>query len=66
MGTYGQVASDEYKSLELRALAGTGARVELVRGPAVSAALGLAYMFEHEQTLDGSETDHHAYAVRHG
>ena len=57
--TYGQAASDEYKSLELRALAGTGARVELVRGPAVSAAVGLAYMFEHEQTLDGSVTDHH-------
>lgn len=62
--TYGQVASDEYKSLELRALAGTGARVELVTGPAVSAAVGLAYMFEHERTvpnagLDGVVSDSH-------
>jgi hypothetical protein len=62
--TYGQVASDEYKSLALRALAGTGGRVELLTGPAVSAAVGLAYMFEHEETIgeggtEGVTSDNH-------
>ena len=61
--TYGQVASDEYKSLAVRALAGTGGRLELVRGPAVSAAVGLAYMFEHEETLASVVTDSHRASV---
>lgn len=46
--TFGQVATDEFKSLQVRGLAGTGPRFELVTGPAVSAAFGVLYMFEHE------------------
>jgi hypothetical protein len=43
--------------LQLRALAGTGPRFEIISGPAVSAAVGVTYMFEHEAvTVEGSDT----------
>jgi len=47
--TFGQIATDRFKRLKLRGLAGTGPRLSLVQGPAVSAAVGLAYMFEAEE-----------------
>lgn len=53
--TYGQIATDRFKRLKLRALAGTGPRMSLVQGPAVNVAFGLSYMFESEE-LNGSET----------
>jgi len=53
--TFGQIATDRFKRLKLRGLGGTGPRMALVQGAAVSVALGLAYMFETEE-LNGSET----------
>jgi hypothetical protein len=54
--TFGQVASDQFKDLQLRGLAGTGARIAILDGAAVSAAVGLAYMFEHEAvTQEGTD-----------
>ncbi len=47
--TYGQVASDRFKRLRLRALAGTGPRFQLLDGEAGSLAVAVSYMFEHEQ-----------------
>jgi hypothetical protein len=47
--TFGQVATDRFKRLKLRALAGMGPRIALVQGPAVSVAWGLAYMLENEE-----------------
>ena len=46
--TYGQVATDRFKRLSLRALGGTGPRFALVDGPAVAFALALSYMYERE------------------
>ena len=51
---YVQVATDRFKRLPLRALAGTGPRFTLVEGPAVAFAVGLSYMFEREML---NETD---------
>lgn len=53
--TYGQIATDRFKRLKLRGLAGAGPRMSLVQGPAVSVALGLSYMFETEE-LNGSDS----------
>ena len=47
--TYGQVASDRFKRLRLRGLAGTGPRFRLLDGEAGSLAVAVSYMFEHEQ-----------------
>ncbi len=61
--TFGQIATDRFKRLKLRGLGGTGPRLSLVQGSAVSVALGLAYMFETEELnssdslADGGATD---------
>jgi hypothetical protein len=61
--TFGQVATDRFKRLKLRGLAGMGPRLSLVQGPAVSVAWGLAYMFETEELnttsglADSGQTD---------
>ena len=52
--TYTQAASDRFRRLSLRVLAGTGPRFEIVPGPAVSFAVGLSYLFEHEALRTGS------------
>lgn len=54
---FGQVSTAKTKRLDLRALAGTGPRFALVPGPAVSAHLGVAYMFEHELVQDDGQAD---------
>lgn len=45
---FGQVAHDDIKTIELRGLGGAGIRFEFLPGPAVIAAMGIAYMFEYE------------------
>ncbi|MCB9730490.1 MAG: DUF481 domain-containing protein [Deltaproteobacteria bacterium] len=47
--TYAQVAQDRFRRLSLRVLGGTGPRFDLIEGPAVSLALGISYMLEHER-----------------
>ena len=47
--TFGQIATDRFKRLALRGLAGTGIRYDIVEGPAVGFAVAAAYMFEREQ-----------------
>lgn len=55
--TYAQVATDRFKRLALRALAGTGPRYDIVEGPAVGLAVGLSYMFEREVLNETSFAD---------
>jgi hypothetical protein len=50
--TWVQGASNRFKRLGFRGLAGTGPRFELVRGEAFTMALGIHYMFEHETLRD--------------
>jgi hypothetical protein len=47
--TYAQAAQDRFRRLTLRVLGGTGPRFDFIEGNAVSLALGLAYMLEHER-----------------
>ncbi|MEZ4266693.1 MAG: DUF481 domain-containing protein [Myxococcota bacterium] len=69
--TYAQAAQDRFRRLSLRVLGGTGPRFDFIEGNAVSLALGLSYMLEHErlsstELSDGttdpgvSETNHRA------
>lgn len=60
--TYGQVASDRFKRLRLRALGGTGPRVSLYRDASVDLAAALSYMFEHER-LNNATSGADALAV---
>ena len=46
--TYTQAATDRFRRMALRALAGAGPRFALVEGPAVAFAVALSYMFERE------------------
>lgn len=55
--TFTQVSHDAFTRLTLRALVGTGARLDFVRGPAVGFSWGLAYMFEHEELATGAFAD---------
>lgn len=59
---------DRSRRLTLRALTGAGPRLLLVRTPAWEAALGTAYMFEHEEldlpagAVHASRTDAHRWS----
>jgi hypothetical protein len=55
--TYGQVATDRFRRLSLRGLAGTGPRFGLIEGPAVSFALAASYMFEREMLNESAFSD---------
>ncbi|MGM0576800.1 MAG: DUF481 domain-containing protein [Myxococcota bacterium] len=55
--TYAQVASDEFKRLAFRGLAGAGPRLTLLDGPDVSAAVAVSYMFEREALNEGDLAD---------
>ena len=46
--TYTQAATDRFRRVSIRALAGTGPRFEIIAGPAVALAVGVSYMFERE------------------
>jgi len=48
---------DEFRRLALRALVGTGPRIHLVRWKIFEAALGTAYMLEHERLGGGDQPD---------
>ena len=55
--TYGQVATNRFRRLSLRGLAGTGPRFGLIEGPAVSFALAASYMFEREMLSESEYSD---------
>ncbi len=55
--TYTQLAADQFKRLQMRVLGGTGPRLEIVSGPAVSLAVALSYMVEHEKFGSGDYVD---------
>jgi hypothetical protein len=44
---YGQIESDRFRRVTLRALAGTGPRVALLRRPGLEIHYGASYMYEH-------------------
>jgi len=62
---YVQVATDRFKRLPLRALAGTGGRLTLVEGPAVALSVGLSYMFEREMLNETAFIDSGAVHNHH-
>jgi len=51
---YGQLAHDEFRRINVRALAGTGARFTLSDGALGRLTLGTAYMLEHERFADSA------------
>lgn len=55
--TYTQVATDRFRRMSLRALAGAGPRLALVEGPAVAFAVAASYMFEREMLNEGDAAD---------
>ncbi|MGB0589872.1 MAG: DUF481 domain-containing protein [Myxococcota bacterium] len=55
--TYGQVATDRFRRLSLRGLAGTGPRFNLIDGPAVAFALAASYLFEREMLNERNFSD---------
>lgn len=55
--TYVQAAHDSIWRLRVRALAGAGPRLTLVRNEALNIAVGASYMFEHERLSVGEWDD---------
>lgn len=62
---FGQLASDRFKRMSLRALAGAGPRVRLFQNDNLDFALGAAYMFEREVLGESSEADSGATENNH-
>ncbi len=55
--TFLQVATDRFKRMAFRGLVGTGARYDIIEGPAVGLAVAALYMFEREVLGDSDYAD---------
>ena len=63
--TYGQIATDRFRRMSLRGLAGTGPRFSIIDGPAVAFALAASYMFEREMLGESEFSDSEAAYNNH-
>jgi hypothetical protein len=56
---------DEFRRLSLRAIAGGGPRIHVVQWGLLDAALGVAYMLEHERLAEDDESDASSSTIAH-
>jgi hypothetical protein len=62
---FAQHEYDEFRRIELRALAGAGPKFDLVHRPRTNLAWGLAYMLEHRRLRDDDQPDAGARRTQH-